>query len=902
MLVLFLIILFSNFSLGLAVYLRNPKGKANQFFFAFVFFLTIWLLSNYLQNEPVGLPLAALFLQIDFATAPLLVYFFLLFCLNFQRVHLISSRPRALLALCLPLILTILSFTDLIITRIKILDGSIHFDLGRLYPLYTACLLVYASSGCTDLIIKWRSSQGIERMQVFYLLFGFLLTACVALPINLFFQSALTIKLFRIANYSFFFPITFTTYSILKYRLMDVRVVIRESTVYLICSLAVLLFGLLLWFHLTKYSLLPPLFTISLILITSAAVFYWVQTPMRKIAQKYFFADLRQTEEMVRILSKKLTTLIDQNELVSVFLKTVIDSFELDKAGIILRKGTSHYYESEKLIGFKTKNLSLKSDNFLIHHLKKIKSAEIKEELTLKIKDNSSKEKKTAQLIQLKEEMRKIEAEACFPLLSKEELGGILILGKKTSDKPYSKQDLDLLEALANQAAMALDNARLYNEVKKSLLERIKLHEIMLAISSLVHVDKILDLIVKSAVKFTDSQESIIMIMDEKKKKFYQAAVEPSNSKIFSPTENIQLYDIARKTAREKKPLLTKLLVSAPTGELPDGKKEEIQNVLSLLLIGQKGILGILITCCSPFHSFDNEQVQILSILADQAVIAIEKAHLINDLKRAQVDLENWGKELGRKVKEKSEELKKSQAQLLQSEKLAGIGQLAAGIAHEIRNPLGIIATSLYYLNDVLPKKKEDIKRHFQIMEAEINRCESIISNLLEFSRKSTQEFELIDVNQLLNITLSLVEKDLFVKDIKLIKKFHHSPTIKANMDEIKQVFLNLILNATQAMPRGGKLEIATSITENERARIKVVDSGTGISEKHLSKIFDPFFTTKAPGEGTGLGLTLVHNIIERWGGTIQVESHGVKGTTFTIEFPIFKEEPSQEEINEPTS
>jgi len=146
------------------------------------------------------------------------------------------------------------------------------------------------------------------------------------------------------------------------------------------------------------------------------------------------------------------------------------------------------------------------------------------------------------------------------------------------------------------------------------------------------------------------------------------------------------------------------------------------------------------------------------------------------------------------------------------------------------------------------------------------------------------------------------VEKDLFVKDIKLIKKFRHSPTIKANMDEMKQVFLNLILNATQAMPRGGRLDIATSISKNERVRIQVADSGTGIPEKHLYKIFDPFFTTKAPGEGTGLGLTLVHNTIERWGGTIQVESQGVKGTTFTIEFPILKDEPSQEKINGPSS
>ena len=727
MLVLFLIILLSNFSLGLAVYMRNPKAKINQFFFAFVFLLTIWLLSNYLENEPVGFRLATLFLQIDFAIAPLFVYFFLLFCLNFQRVHLISSRSRALWALCPALILTILSFTDLIVTQIGVLHGTLHFELGRLFPLYVIYLLIYGSSGCTDLIIKWRRARGIERMQVFYLLVGFLTTASVALPVNLFFQPALPVRLFRIANYSFIFIITFTTYSILRYRFMDIRVVIREFTIYLLSSLVVLLFGLLFWSLLTGYFLLPPLVTLSLILLSGAAVFRYILPPVGKVANQYFFSDLRQTEEMVRFLSKKLTTLIDQTELISVFLNTIIDSFKLDKAGIILQRETPDYYESKELIGFRRKKLSLKASSPLIGHLKKIKSAEIKEELTLKIKDGSSKEE-TSQLIQLKEEMSKVEAEVCLALWSKGELGGILILGRKISGRPYSEQDLELLETLANQAAIALDNARLHQEVK------------------------------------------------------------------------------------------------------------------------------------------------------------------------------NWGKELSRKVKEKSEELKQSQAQLFQSEKLAGIGQLAAGIAHEIRNPLGIIATSLYYLNDVLPEKREDVKRHLEIMGAEINRCESIISNLLEFSRKSTQEFESIDVNQLLNITLPLVEKDLFVRDIKLIKKFRHSPIIKANMDEMKQVFLNLILNATQAMPRGGRLDIATSVSKNERVRIQVADSGTGIPEKHLSKIFDPFFTTKAPGEGTGLGLTLVHTIIERWEGTIEVKSQGAKGTIFTIEFPIFKEEPSQGKINGPTS
>ena len=359
MLVLFLIILLSNLSLGLAVYLRNPRGKINKVFLVFVLSTTVWFLSNYLQNEPVGLPLATLFLKIDFAAALLAAYFLSLFCLNFQRVHLLSSRLRELLTLSLTLTLAAFSFSDLIITRIEILDGIIHFATGKLFPLYAIHLLVYVGGGCIDLIIKWRSSHGIERMQIFYFLLGFLLTAAIAVPANLFFQSVLSVGFFRIANYSFLFVVTFTAHSILKYRLMDVRVVMRETTIYLICSLAILLFGLLLWFPLTRYFFLPPLVSLALILLGGTAVLYWIQTPTRKMAQKYFFAGLRQTEEMVRILSKKLATLIDQNELVSVFLKAVIDSFELDKAGIILRKGTSGYYESEKLIGFKTKNLSL---------------------------------------------------------------------------------------------------------------------------------------------------------------------------------------------------------------------------------------------------------------------------------------------------------------------------------------------------------------------------------------------------------------------------------------------------------------------------------------------------------------------------------------------------------------
>jgi signal transduction histidine kinase len=160
----------------------------------------------------------------------------------------------------------------------------------------------------------------------------------------------------------------------------------------------------------------------------------------------------------------------------------------------------------------------------------------------------------------------------------------------------------------------------------------------------------------------------------------------------------------------------------------------------------------------------------------------------------------------------------------------------------------------------------------------------------LEFSRKSEKEVELVDVNRLLEMSLSLLEKDLLVRDIHLVKEMSNIPNVLVNMDEMKQVLLNLILNATQSMPKGGELKVKTSRAGKEKIRIKIKDTGVGIRKDDLSEIFNPFFTTKAPGEGTGLGLSLVHSVIKSYEGTIQVESKEEKGTSFIIELPVFQE------------
>jgi len=235
-------------------------------------------------------------------------------------------------------------------------------------------------------------------------------------------------------------------------------------------------------------------------------------------------------------------------------------------------------------------------------------------------------------------------------------------------------------------------------------------------------------------------------------------------------------------------------------------------------------------------------------------------------------------------------EQKNLEKKLIQSEKLATIGLLASGVAHELRNPLNIIETARYYLSEILTDDNEDAQSKLMIIKKSVTRASNIINNLLEFSRHSDKDKEKIDVNLLIDQTLSLIEKDLYANNISVVKSYQKIPYAYFNKDSLKQVFLNIIINAIQAMPQGGQLFIETSRTKAERLRIDFTDTGQGIPDENLAHIFTPFFTTKEVGKGTGLGMYVSHSIIQREGGEILVKSRLGEGTTFTIELPIEEE------------
>lgn len=235
---------------------------------------------------------------------------------------------------------------------------------------------------------------------------------------------------------------------------------------------------------------------------------------------------------------------------------------------------------------------------------------------------------------------------------------------------------------------------------------------------------------------------------------------------------------------------------------------------------------------------------------------------------------------------------KQLQSQLIQTEKLASIGLLAGGIAHELNNPLaGILLFSQMLLRTV--SKESVYYQDVEEIENAAKRCKAIVDSLLDFARQqpviAAESKEIVSLHDALAAALRFSTAGGKANRFEIIEKYEEINEMKTtgNRNKIMQVFLNLIQNALQAMPNGGRLTLRSLVSDDQQWNIvEIEDSGVGIPAAHLKKIFDPFFTSKAEGEGTGLGLSICHGIIEELGGKIEVRSKLRKGTTFAIFFP----------------
>ncbi|MCK9574275.1 MAG: ATP-binding protein, partial [Candidatus Omnitrophica bacterium] len=289
-------------------------------------------------------------------------------------------------------------------------------------------------------------------------------------------------------------------------------------------------------------------------------------------------------------------------------------------------------------------------------------------------------------------------------------------------------------------------------------------------------------------------------------------------------------------------------------------------------------------------------------------LLAVSFNEMAENLRKSTTSIENLNKEISERKKVEEhlrntyEELKKIQDQLIQAEKINAMGLLAGGVAHEVKNPLAVIIQGADYLLKTVPPGETEILKTLHIIKRNVKRADNIVRGLLDFSKTTNLNLSLIDINSILEKSWGLLKPQVITGNIKVIKEMKNNlPKIMADKAKMEQVAINILLNAIQALPKGGEIFIRSYDTKIESAQeiiqgennffevgekivvVEIEDTGVGISEENMKNVFDPFFTTKGPREGAGLGLSVSKSILAMHKGAIGVESSLGKGTKITI-------------------
>jgi two-component system NtrC family sensor kinase len=283
-------------------------------------------------------------------------------------------------------------------------------------------------------------------------------------------------------------------------------------------------------------------------------------------------------------------------------------------------------------------------------------------------------------------------------------------------------------------------------------------------------------------------------------------------------------------------------------------------------------------------------------LLDDMQKVSLAFNNMLDHIDNATNELENWSKQLEYKVQKKSEELSEAQNELINVERIASLGKLSSSVAHEINNPLSgiLVYTKLVYKQldsqDLTPARKENILRQLKLIESETKRCGDIVKGLLDFSRKDQDDFEEKNLNEIVKGTYEFMTHHIKIANISFIADFDaRDDLIFCSPGQIKQACVALLVNASEAIGDSGEIVIRTKNPDSNTVRLEISDNGSGISPDDIPHIFEPFFSTKRDARGIGLGLAIVHGIIQNHGAKIEVNSTLGKGTTISINFPLRK-------------
>ena len=458
-----------------------------------------------------------------------------------------------------------------------------------------------------------------------------------------------------------------------------------------------------------------------------------------------------------------------------------------------------------------------------------------------------------------------VASELAVPLEVDGEVRGVLNVDADRTEA-FSEEDQRVLEALAVQAARVIQNTWLYEQLRLRARLFESLTNVSRTINSTLNLDDALDVVTREACVLMRAKMCSLMMLDETREWLdLRACYGAGKAYLSKPRLGVE-ESLLGVVVRRKKPLqVENVQVSSRYQNIEVARLEGLVSLLSVpLLFGTQAIGTLSIYTGAEYH-FSNEEIRILSALAGLSAIAIEKARLYERI----VDVEE---------------------QMRQNEKLSALGLLAAEVAHEIRNPLTVMKM-LYHSLDLKFDTGDPRSKDARIIGEKIEHLNKIVEQILAFARTSEPKLAALDVKQLIEELGLLVRHKLKNQNIRWVMNLRDNlPAIRADAAQLDQVFLNLILNAAEAMPGGGTLTISGEVDkksgETAFVTVEVKDTGAGMTEEQQEHAFTSLLSTTKPG-GTGLGLAIVRRIVEAHHGTLVVRSRPGKGTAMLVSLPV---------------
>jgi PAS domain S-box-containing protein len=793
--------------LALVVVARDPRALVNRLFALSMLTMIGWIgsISLYLSTRDSDPNI--LLGRIGFASASAIPFSLL------WMFESLDDTPRRRLtrpvlwagAACALFIA--LSLSPLIVAGSAKSSSGRNFIYGALHPFFGIYFLSAFAFALYRLFRQLRSASGMRRLQLRYLLLGILLGGIGAITTNLVVPLVWgTSQYSLLGPYFTLFVAGFAAHAIIRYRLMDIRVVIKGGVVYAAgIAVAVSLF--------VGFTILGRLFTgdhtdkISfstaiVIALVTAVLFQPLNTALRTLLNRYLYRRSYDYQRTIRDASRRLSTILDPVELLRHLVGVIESVLKVERACVYLRSDAQRGLRVVAASGQWARDQSerpIPENSALLDHLEREKRAFVRDDVV---------SSRNSIALAARKVLRELDGEVALPLVQDHGISGFLLVGPKLSGDPYFPEDLDLLSTLISQATIALQNAQLYRQV----------------VIANEYIENIL----------STMESGVIAVAADGSVTLFNAAAEEMT--------HLQADELRGKSLDGLPPSLAEALRDAATG-----RKAQTEVEMSI-----PNGAGHLIPIISSSSTLRDRSGSLLGAVA-----------VFSDLSRV--------KELEREKR--------------RAERLASIGALASGLAHEIKNPLVAIKT----FAELLPERftDEDFHGDFsKVVVREIERIDDLVARLRGLT-PTVHRLVPIDVLGPIRETLVLLKGQFEQGHVVVTTSFGPGlPLIAADANQLKQLFLNICVNAVEAMSAGGELGVKVGVRDASGSRIVTVefeDSGGGIPSDVLTKIFDPFVTTKE--RGSGLGLSICRGIADAHRAAIYARN-SERGAVIAIEFP----------------